>query len=168
MNQSFHEAAHAVLAVRLGMLDVGARLGAGLSETGVPTDADAVNTFYLFPGEIPTRMLQRRLIVALAGPVWEVFSDPMLRPASYHLAMQKVDRAKAKQIVREVRKHCGLRRSNLKVWERHAWDEASRLVIQENHNIILVAEELEKSGKIEDSGIRALMGSNSQVQTLAP
>jgi hypothetical protein len=90
----------------------------------------------------------------LQGRCGECFSDPKSRPREYHLHEQKVDSRKAREIIRDARKHCGLKKKALKDWVRDSWDEVEKMIGKKNPQIIRVAEQLEQKGQLDDEEIK--------------
>jgi hypothetical protein len=154
---SFHEAAHAVTAVILGMSEVQAVVEQRKSETGIPINGETVCSFFLLPGETPQSMFRRRVAVTFAGPTWETHSDPKFRPRSFHLRAQKADCIKAKQVIRCARVKCGLKGAALVTWLEEAWQDAEKIVETEFDAILAVAEGLDEHKTLDDATIRRLM-----------
>lgn len=152
---SFHEAAHAVTAVILGMSEVQAVVEQRKSETGIPINGETICSFFLLPGEAPQSMLRRRIAVTFAGPAWETHSD--FRPRSFHLRAQKADCIKAKEIIRLARAGCGLKRAALAAWLEEAWQDAEKIVKTEFDAILAVAEALDEQKILDDATIRGIM-----------
>ena len=156
-NTSFHEAAHAVTAVIVGMSEVQACIGRRISETGISIEGETVYSFPLAHSEPTDAVLQRRVTATFAGPAWETHSDPKLRPRAFHLQAQKTDCIKAKQIIRCARAKCGLKGVALATWLEAAWQEADRIIETEFAAILAVAEALDERKSLDDEIIRGLV-----------
>jgi len=151
---SFHEACHAIVAVRLEMANIRIFIRSNASES---TLGDIEYEYKLLTGEALDQMHQRRLAVAFAGPVWEVYSDVKRRPRQLHLHQQKSDCKGARKIIREVRKLCGLKRDNLSRWVEEAWNEAMGFVETEMSTIMAIAESLDERKILDDGMIRKIV-----------
>lgn len=151
---SFHEACHAIVAVRLGMANIRIFIRSNPSES---TLGDIEYEYKPLTGEAPDRMHQRRLAVTFAGPAWEVYSDVKCRPRPFHLHQQRSDCKGARKIIREVRKLRGLKRDNLSRWVEEAWNEAMSFVETEMSTIMAIAESLDEKKILDDRTIRKIV-----------
>jgi len=152
--RSFHEAAHAVAAIELGMLDVTVRLVPNRSVRGVSTDADITFVCPALSNEPASRTLERRLIVMLAGPEWELFAA--LRSSRRQiLREQRDDGIAILKVIRDLRNHCGMHGRVLKGCIEDAWKEATRIRSLRNDQLINIAEALDARGVLDDSELRA-------------
>jgi len=70
-NRAFHEAAHGVAAVEMGMVAIDFRLGNHLSPRNIHVDGSTGYAWPLLENESVLELLQRRKVVILAGIAWE-------------------------------------------------------------------------------------------------
>src|ERR1700730_15195997 len=145
--RSFHEAAHAVAAIALMMLGVTARIKHDQSMRGIPTDADISFACPTLIDEPPWRALQRRLVVMLAGPEWELFAA-VRSTRRQILREQRDDCIAVIHIIKQLRNLCGLRGRALRKCIEDAWNEAGTIRECRNHHIVSIADALEASGAL--------------------
>lgn len=158
--RSFHEAAHAVAAIELMMLGVTARVKHDQSTRGIPTDADISFACPALIDEPPQRALQRRLVVMLAGPEWELFSA-VRSTRRQILREQRDDRSAVIHVIKQLRNLCGMRGSALRKCIEDAWNEAGAIRECKNHHIVRIADALQASGTLDDSQLRVLFAQSS-------
>ena len=157
---SFHEAAHAVAAIELMMLGVTARIRRDQSTRGIPTDADVSFACPNLVDEPPWRALQRKLVVMLAGPEWELFAA--VRSTKRQILREQRDDAIAViRVIKQLRNLCGVRGGALKKCIEDAWHEAGTIRESRNHQILRVADALQTSGALNDSQLRVLFAQSS-------
>jgi hypothetical protein len=157
---SFHEAAHAVAAIELMMLGVSARIRRDKSTRGIPTDADISFACPNLVDEPPWRALQRKLVVMLAGPEWELFAA-VRSTRRQILQEQRDDRIAVIHIIKQLRNLCGVHGRALKKCIEDAWNEAGNIRESRNHHIVRIADALQASGALNDSQLRVLFAQSS-------
>ena len=162
--RSFHEAAHAVAAIQLMMLGVTARVKHDQSTRGIPTDADTSFACPALIDEPPQRALQRRLVVMLAGPEWELFSA-VRSTRRQILRGQRDDRIAVIHVIKQLRNLCGMRGRALRKCIEDAWNEAGAIRECKNHHVVRIADALQASGTLDDSQLRVLFAQSSFEQS---
>ena len=158
--RSFHEAAHAVAAIDLMMVGVTARIGANASSRSVRTDGDTTFGCAALFDELPERTLQRRLVVILAGPEWELFASVQSTRRQI-LREQRDDRIAVLQVIKQLRRLCGLRGGTLKECVEDAWNEARSIRERRSDHINKIAVTLQESRMLDDSQLRLLFAQSS-------
>jgi len=155
-SSALHEAAHAVAAFENAMTFISLRLKPSISTRKIPTNADISYSWFVHEGESCSNVLERRLIVALAGPAWEKFSLGTSVTCRTVLNREKDDRIAAVSLIRELYRH-GVRGNERKACVQGAWKAAQDLVSRRNAAIITVAYQLEIEGELDDSQVRLLL-----------
>jgi hypothetical protein len=152
---SFHEAAHAVAAIELGMREITVRIIRDRSISGVQIDADISFACPTLGNEPLWRTLQRRLTVMLAGPEWELFSAVQSNRKRV-LREQRADRIAIVGVIRQLRNQCVMHGRTLRNCIEDAWNEAAHIRILRNGQLVTIALALDASGALSDSELRAL------------
>jgi len=158
--RAFHEAAHAVAAIELGMVEVMVRIGPDGSVSGVETDADISFACPALHDEPRSRTLQRRLIVILAGPEWELFAAVQSRRRQV-LREQRSDCIAIVKVIRQLRNLCGMHGRALKRCIEDAWNEAASIRVLRNDQLMNIAAVLDASGALDDSELRSLFAQSA-------
>jgi hypothetical protein len=161
---SLHEAAHGIAAVEMAMLAIDLRLGSHLSIRGIPVDGSTGYECPILAGESELQMLQRRMVVILAGPAWEE-SSAVKQTLSEIFQSQRDDRLAAVAIIRYARKRYRLAGTELRKWLTQAWETAKRILNQNNSAIISVGEHLTGRSSLRDSDLRFIVGFSSVQNT---
>jgi hypothetical protein len=152
---SFHEAAHAVAAIELGMCQITVRIAPERSMSGVQTDADISFACSTLGNEPLWRTLQRRLTVMVAGPEWELFSAVQSSRRQV-LREQRADRIAIVGVIRQLRNLCVMHGRTLRNCIEDAWNEAAHIRGLRNCQLVTIALALDASGSLTDSELRAL------------
>jgi hypothetical protein len=158
----FHEAAHAVAAIETLMIGISVRVTRGVSAREVKTDADISFACPMIFDEPLWRLLQRKLVVILAGADWDVEMSTNREGLSTHalrrmiLRDQKDDRLAAVAIIRDLRLLCGLRGRELRLRIESAWSEVRMTRHRKEYHLTTIAETLQRLTVLDDSLLRAL------------
>ena len=155
---AFHEAAHAIAAIEMGMLSIDLLLGSHLSPRNVPLDGSTGYACPILDNESELERLQRRMVVILAGIAWEQFST-YGRSLSEIVRSQRDDRLAALSIFREARKRKLATRTEIKHWLTQAWERANAILKDKNSAIIEVGLALSAMSTMDDSTLRSLVAS---------
>jgi hypothetical protein len=153
---AFHEAAHAVAAVEMGMLAIDLRLGNHLSPRRVRVDGSTGYECSILENESELERLQRRMVVILAGLAWEEFSTHGCTLTEI-VRSQRDDRLAAMALFRQARKRKLVTRTEIRHWLSEAWERAKAILNQNNSAITKVGEVLSALKTMDDSTLRFLV-----------
>jgi hypothetical protein len=123
----------------------------------MPTFPSRVRTLSMNP---PWRALQRKLVVMLAGPEWEVFAA-VRSTRRQILREQRDDRIAVIHVLKQLRNLCGVHGRALKKCIEDAWNEAGAIRECKNHHIVRIADALQAFGTLDDSQLRGLFAQSS-------
>jgi hypothetical protein len=140
----------------MGMLAIDLRLGDHLSIRQVRVDGSTGYSCPVLAGETELEMLQRRMVVTLAGLAWEEFSS-VRQTLSEIIRAQHDDRRAALAIIKYARRRYMLAGPALRKWLTQAWELARRILNEKNAAIMKVAEFLAARGTLQDSELRYIV-----------
>jgi putative SOS response-associated peptidase YedK len=152
----FHEGAHGVAAVEMGMLTIDLRLGSHLSPRNIPLNGSTGYAYPILETETELDWLYRRMVVILAGLAWEEFSSPQ-QTLSQILQFQRDDKIAAYSIVRKVMKSHLLDRNQVRQWLTEAWEKAKEILSRNNAAIVEIAEWLSEHETMDDTTLRFIV-----------
>jgi|SRR5579859_465959 len=167
LNRFFHEAAHAVAAVRMGMLQITIRDENRKSErSAVSTDANITYSCLLFDGESTLDMLRRKLCATLAGPAWEAVSNLKVgvNPKDeYHSALkaQRDDDTAVAVIRNRLGREANLLDHEIEQIITEVWHNAVELIQSHSGHITMIGNAFNTYHSLDDSQIRMLFAQAS-------
>jgi hypothetical protein len=161
---AFHEAAHAVAAVEMGMVAIDLRLGSHLSPRNIPLDGSTGYACPVMHRESELERLQRRMIIILAGIAWEEFSSAQRNRIAI-IRRQRDDTLAAFNIVSELMKRYGLGKGDRRQWLTQAWEKANAIINQKNGAIINIGVSLSALKIMDDSTLRFLVATATLERT---
>jgi len=157
-NRAFHEAAHGVAAVEMGMVAIDLRIGSHLSPRNIDVDGSTGYGWPILENESGLELLQRRMVVILAGIAWEEFSTPRRNRVAI-IRRERDDTLAAFNILREVRKRHELGKRDRREWLTQAWERAKAILREKNSAIIEVGLALSPLSTMDDSTLRSFVAS---------
>jgi hypothetical protein len=152
----FHEAAHGVAAVEMGMLTIDLQLGSHLSPRNVPLDGSTGFAYPILENESELEWLYRRMVVILAGLAWEEYSSPR-QTLSQIIRSQHDDRIAAYAIVKKIMKSHWLDKNQVWPWLKEAWEKARSILSQNNLAIMHIGELLSEHKTMDDAALRFIV-----------